>query len=191
MDTKTKKRAIRKRNRSVGRKRANGQTKTLTSRGHTALSRRLVRLRRRLSTAQRKRFDLTKGGQARDSARIARLEGKILLLSSEISRLEILLDGQSPRAGAGAETARPGTAVGVVDAATGVATEYRLVGDGQPASCSVVSTGTPTGQALLGRSVGSMVTLLEPTGALKRVRVSSVRPITPAVTAVPPPAPSA
>jgi transcription elongation GreA/GreB family factor len=64
----------------------------------------------------------------------------------------------------------------VIDAANGEEAEYRLIGCESDPDSTVVSLGSPIGQALLGRRIGSLVTLKLADG-MQRVRIVATHPL--------------
>ena len=146
----------------------------LTGHGQTVLNQRLLTVRRQLAVAIW-RQDVTGGaGAPTPSARSCRCE--ILSLTREVNQLESFLElAESPELEPG-KGIGPGTAVAVIDAASGEEAEYRLIGCGGDPDSTVVTVGSPAGQALLGRQIGSLVTLKLADG-LRRVRVVAAHPL--------------
>jgi transcription elongation GreA/GreB family factor len=140
------------------------------------LSRRIAALHRELATAAWRYQEIEHDQRLASEADVAELRAQVLNLGRKINELEALLElAEQP----GLETGHaigPGTVVEVVDAASGEAAEYRLVDCQDDSDSTVISVGSPIGQALLGRQPGSLVTLNLPDG-VRRVEVVSTHPI--------------
>ncbi len=177
MLTPKKRRRARRRRRKGARhprfKDSGGTRELLTGHGQTVLNQRLLTVRRQLALAIW-RQDVT-GGEGSDAER-EELCCEILSLTREVNQLESFLElAESPELEPG-KGIGPGTAVAVIDAASGEEAEYRLIGCGGDPDSTVVTVGSPAGQALLGRQIGSLVTLKLADG-LRRVRVVATHPL--------------
>lgn len=151
--------------------------KLLTGHGRTVLSRRLVALHRELAENAWRCQEVEHDQRLASATGFHQLRRRVLGLGLEINQLESLLElAEHPELDIG-QAIGPGTVIEVVDAASGQPGEYRLVGGVHESDSTVVSVGSPLGQALLGRQRGSLVTLNLPDG-MRRVRVVSTRPIT-------------
>jgi transcription elongation GreA/GreB family factor len=140
------------------------------------LSQRLVALRRDLAAAAWRVQEMEHDQRRTSPGDLERARRRVLNLGLEINQLESLLElAEHPELEIG-QTIGPGTVIEVVDAASGQPAEYWLVGCEQDSDSIVVGVGSPIGQALLGRRLGSLVTLNLPDG-MRRVRVVSTHPI--------------
>jgi transcription elongation GreA/GreB family factor len=148
----------------------------LTGHGRTVLSQRLLSLHRELAAAAWQCREIGDDCRVVSQADLDRLRQRALILSLEINQLESLLElADSPELEIG-KAIGPGTAVRVVDAATGEPREYQLVACEPNPGSTVVSPASMVGQALIGRQLGSLITLSLPEG-MRRVRVVATRPI--------------
>jgi transcription elongation GreA/GreB family factor len=166
----------RKRIRRGRRRRPEESRHMLTGHGRTVLSQRLLSLHRELATTAWQCREIAGDKRVASHVDFDHVRQRALNLSLEINQLEALLElVDSPELKVG-EAIGPGTAVRVVDAATGEPREYQLVGCEPDSDSTVVSPASMVGQALIGRQVGSLITLSLPEG-MRRVRVVATRPI--------------
>jgi transcription elongation GreA/GreB family factor len=161
------------------RRRAGRQARSrqlLTGHGRTVLSRRLTALHRQLAVVARKHFEISHGQRQGSAADVDQLGQRVMALAAEISQVEAWLElAEHPELEIG-QGIGPGSAVEVVDAVSGEQAEYRLVGADTVNDSTVVSAGSSVGQALLGRRLGSVVTVPGADGP-RRVHIASVRPL--------------
>jgi len=148
----------------------------LTGHGRTVLSQRLLALHRELAERARLCREIEQDQRLASDDELAALQRRVLQLGVDINQLEALLErADDPELESG-ESIGPGTVIGVVDAVSGVPSEYRLVACDHETDSSVVTVGSAAGQAFLGRRVGSLVTLNSRSGRPQRVQVVSARP---------------
>ena len=169
----------RRRNRGGRRRRAlrqAGSRQLLTGHGRTVISQRLTALHRQLAVAAQRHLEISTDQRQGSAADLDQLRRQVMSLAAEINQLEAWLElAEHPELEIG-QAIGPGSAVEVVDAVSGQQSEYRLVGPETDNDSTVVSPGSTVGQALLGRRLGSVVTLPSANGP-RRVQVASVRPI--------------
>lgn len=166
--------------RSRGRRRRGRRAESqevLTGHGRTVLGHRLLALHRELAESARLCREIEQDQRLASDEELAGLQRRVLQLGVEINQLEALLERADDPAPANGESIGPGTVIGVVDAVSGVPSEYRLVVCDHETDSNVVTVGSAVGQALLGRRIGSLVTLNSPPGLSRRVQVVSARSI--------------
>ena len=174
-----RRRAGRRRRSRRGRRRGHRRTQSqqvLTGHGRTVLGQRLLALHRELAESAWRCREIETDQRLASDEELAALQQRVLQLGVEINQLESLLERADDPALDGGESIGPGTVIGVVDAVSGVPSEYRLVACDHDTDSSVVTVGSAAGQAFLGRRVGSLVTLNSPSGQPRRVQVISARP---------------
>ena len=173
-------RGSRRRRSRRGRRRGHrrGQSRQiLTGHGQTVLSQRLLALHRELADSAWRCREIETDQRLASDEELAALQRRVLQLGVEINQLEALLErAEDPDLESG-DSIGPGTVIGVVDAVSGAPAEYQLVACDHNTDPSVVTVGSAAGQALLGRRIGSLVTLNSPSDGPRRVQVVSTRPI--------------
>src|SRR5215211_2705610 len=98
------------------------------------------------------------------------LEARIASLDATIARAR-LVDSHA----AGEETAVIGSIVLVEDLGSGAVKRYRLVSAHDSLGPDVISAGSPMGQAIVGTTAGTIVTVRLPNGRVRSVRLLEVR----------------